>query len=201
MANVAPRAALALVALVTGAAVAACGTATTHDARAGAGTSTPPAPSSTSTSPGPSSSPSDDAPAAATGARLATTAFTLHLPPHWMNSTGDAPAGVLALGANPGDDLVEQIVVKRTADGRPAASLHADGATHVRTEPSARIDGRPADHASGVGGTRAARTAVDRYTVTAGRATWQVTFSLNRWAHRADRERLIGSVLASWSWR
>lgn len=195
-----PKVLAALVALVTGAALSACGTSTAQNTQPRADV-TPSSATSSSTSPGPSGSPSDEAPVPATGARLTSSSFTLRLPRHWFDGTGDAPAGVVVMGTHPGDDIVEQIIVQRGAGARAAASLRADGATDVRPSPSVRIDGRAADHARGVGGTRAARTAVDRYTVAAGGTTWQITFSLNRWAHRADRERLIASVLASWSWR
>src|SRR5690242_10874547 len=143
------RPALALVAVLTGAALAACGTETGDPEATSPSTSTSSTPSA-SPSPSPSSTPTASPPAPATGARLSTSAFTLRLPRHWLNGTGDAPAGVAALGVRPGEDVVEQITVQRAGTAGPATSLRRDGATHVRAAEAAQIGGRPAGHATGV---------------------------------------------------
>lgn len=195
--------------LVLGPVMAGCGS---QDATAG----TQPAPSSTAMNTADASSTSTAQPAEsgspdvtpASGPRLRADGVSFRVPKGWADVTEETAATVVLAADLGADERPDMLRVERLGDApanrerlaRAAAASLAKQYRSVRVEAPTRVGGAPAVHLSAVGSRPGEQVAVDRYDVVTPTGVWSVTFSLNRWLVKADRQRTVASVLETFVW-
>lgn len=182
-----------LVVLLVGAGLAGCG----GGGEPTADPTTASSSASTSASPTPTGETSEAASEVATGPKVAYDQFTVNLPAGWKH---DKEILGLTFGYDPDNtDAIEIIAVdsvSRTLDQAAQSALRTQTREAIRREDDAELGGLPAYHltAPGVG-----QHAYDEYGLWIGGQ--MVSIGLDIEGTEADRRAVIGSVLASWTWR